>query len=349
MSFEKATRQNKRRVFTLPYDPQNRVSDQLPPTGLLANLYIRVEGTITTTGSGTMVQKAAGMGKPFSLIDRLQVTANGSTDIVSISGHGLFVRNLMTDNSYVDILAANMIEAESGNPIYQWSNTWAVATTYPVAFTLKVPIVNNDRDLTGLIMLQNRETLVQVAIDWANISNLFTFTSTAAATFAGNAYVSEEYYQVPRDPHDYPDLSIIHKLSEDKVPIDGTGDFVYTVPRGAIFQRMIHRVVINDNPAAWTDITQVGLNYNLAETPYYMDYNDKLVEQRERYKRDLPKGTVAWDFSYQGQAGLGGSRDLVNSAGITDFTSLIRVASGASLGTNNNYVRTTHEQLVPLA
>ena len=350
MPFEKATRQNKKKVFSLTYGGKGRVTEQLAPTGLLANIYLRFDGQLTTVkGTGAVTLKADQYGRPFGLFDRVLVVANGATDLVNVSGQGLFLRNVMTDNGYPDILAASMVEAETGNPVYRWPTSYSTdLTNEPVGFTLKVPIANNDRDLVGLIMLQNRETLVELSIDFNAISDLFTLTNNAAVSLTGKVYVTLEYYNVPRAREDYPDLSLVHKLYEDRYPIDGTGEFQYTVPRGNIYMRMLHRVILNATPADYDDIEEVGLQYNLTDRPYYMDYADKLVEHRERYKRDLLKGTIAWDFSYQGQAGLGGTRDFVNSAGITDFVSIIKIASNATLGSNNNYLRTLHEQLVPL-
>lgn len=347
MAFMNATRQNKRKIFSIAYDSGNRVSRDLPATGLLANLFIRVKGTLTVTpGSGTATLKADQQGRPYGLVDRVQLTANSGTDIVNVSGFGLYLRNLMTDNAYVDILAANMVEGESGNPVYQFGTS---SGANAVEFTLKVPVVTNERDLAGLIMLQNRETLMTLTLDWANAANLFTLTGNAAVSFSGSAEVTMEYFSVPSDEKDYPDLSLVHTLLEDKVDVDGTGDLQYTVPRGNIYMRIIHRVLLNAAPAGYDDVDRLVLQYNQSEQPYMIDGHDVLYQQRERYKRDLPKGVYAWDFSYQGQAGLGGARDLVNSRAITDFLSIVRINTAATLGSNNNKLLTVREQLVPLA
>lgn len=346
MSFERATRQNIRKVAQLPFENNQRVSKDLPRTGLLANLYVRVEGTLTVTpGTGTAALKADQYGRPFGLIDRLSVKTNNATSIVDVSGHGLFLRNLMDDNQFVDIPAANMVEAETSNPVYQFGTA---SGENPVSFTLKVPIVVNDRDMIGLILLQNGETLVTTNIDWANVSNLFTLTGNAAVAFTGAAHLTMEYFDVPAQKEFYPNLSMVHTLIEDTIAIDGTGTTDYQIPRGNIYQRLYHRVLLNGVPASANDIERLTLKYNQATSPYAIDGKDVLALQRFRYKRDLPKGVYVWDFSYQGQAGFGSHRDLVNSAEITDFISSIDVANAATLGTNNNKIFTLKEQLMPL-
>jgi len=347
MPFLTATRLNKRRIAQLAYDGGNRISYDLPATGLAANLYIRFKGSmVSTPGDGSITLKANQQGKPFGILDRVQLTANSGTDIVNTTGFGLYLRSLMTDNGYPDIAAANMVEAESGNPVYQWPTSFT--GTQNVEFTLKVPIVNNDRDLIGLIMLQNKETLLTLQLDFAAIESLFTLTSDAAVTLTGNVTLTYEYFSVPEDVKDYPDLSIVHTLIEDRVPIDGVGDLQYIVPRGNVYMRLLHRVILNDSPAGYDDVERLTLQFNQTDTPYFIDGHDVLVTQRERYKRDLPKGVYAWDWTYQGQAGLGGSRDLINSRAITDFLSIIKIATSATLGTNNNRLLTVREQLVPL-
>lgn len=346
MSFETATRQNIRKIAQLPFQSAQRVSKDLPRTGLLASLLIRVKGTLTVTnGTGTSALKLNQYGRPFGLLDRVTVKTNNSTSIVDVSGHGLALRNMIDDNAFFDVPAANMIAPESSNPSYQFGTA---AGANAVEFTLRVPIMVNDRDAVGLLLLQNGETLVSVNLDWANEANLFTLTGNAAVAFTGNAIITMEYFDVPVNKADYPNLAIIHTLLEDTIAINGTGSTEYQVPRGNIYQRLFHRVLLNDAPAAATDIDNLKLKYNQALNPYAIDAEDVLAMQRLRYKRDLFKGTYVWDFAYQGQPGFGGHRDLVNSAGITDFISEIVVANGATLGSNNNKIWTLKEELMPI-
>ncbi len=348
MSFVNATRQNKRKIFTMAFDSGNRTSKDLPSTGLLGSISIRVTGTMTVTnGTGGATLNANQYGKPFGLLDRIHLIANSGTELVNLTGVGLFIRNMMTDNHYLDVVASTLPEAQSSNPTYQFSG--ATAGANPVEFTLKIPVMINDRDPVGLILLQSREVLMTLGLDWGIVNNLYTFTGTATAVLTnGLATVTMEYFSVPLDQKDYPDLSVAHTLIEDSYDIAGTGDTTYTVPRGNIYQRIIHRVILNNVPAGYDDVSQFILQYNQSEQPYKIDAHDMYAIQRERYKRDLYKGVFAWDFTYQGQAGLGGNRDLVNSRAITDFLSLITIASGATLGTNNNKLYTVREQLVPL-
>jgi hypothetical protein len=346
MSFITATRQSVQKVATLPFESGQRKSKDLPRVGLLANLYLRVKGTLTVTpNTGTATLKTKNYGKPYGLIERLQLTANSGTDIVNVSGLGLYLRNLIADDSKMDVLAANMPEAVSGNPVFQFGTA---SGANDVQFTLKVPVVINERDPVGLILLQNGETLMDLGLTWANPSNLFTLTGNAEIAFTGNAHVTMEYFEVPLNAEDYPDLSIAHTILEDSISVDGVGDLNYVIPRGNIYQRVIHRLLLNDVPAGFEDVERMTLRYNQSNHPYVIDGLDQLALQRDRYKRDLAKGVYVWDWAFQGQAGFGGNRDLVNSRAITDFQSIIKIASGATLGTNNNRLLNVREQLVPL-
>ncbi len=346
MPFLNATRQNIRKIGTMDYEAGNKVTKDLPRTGLLANLYVRVKGTLTVTpNSGTASLKPEYYGKPYGLLDRLSLTANSGTDIVNTSGMGLAVRNMIAESSVLDLPANNLEEAVSGNPVFQFGTASGDNAT---EFTLKIPVMINDRDPVGLILLQNGETLMTLGLDWANPTNLFDLTSDATVSFSGKAHVTMEYFSVPANKEDYPDLSMAHTILEDKVDIDGTGDKEYTIPRGNIYMRVIHRAMLNASPAGFDDIDSLRLVYNQSESPYHLDAHDALTIQRDRYKRDLPQGVFAWDWAYQGIAGLGGSRDFINSKQITDFLSVVDVGSGATLGSNNNKLYTLREQLVPL-
>lgn len=345
MAFIDATRQNRRLIGQVSYSSGNRSSIDLPQTGLLANLLIRVNGTLTVTnGTGSSTYNAANLGKAWALIDRVHLTANSGTEIVNVTGIGLGIRNAM-EMSYSDLAASAIPSAVTNNPVYQFGTSNGANT---VNFTLKVPVTINDRDPIGLILLQNRETLLTLALDWANPTNLFTLTGNASVSFSGQAYVTMEYFSVPLSDKDYPDLSVAHTLLEDQIAVAGTGDVLYTIPRGNIYQRIIHRVVLNGAAAGFTDVNQLTLQYNQSEQPVKMYGYDFLQIQRDRYDRDLPQGVYVYDFAYQGQPMYGGTRDLVNSRAITDFLSIVNIASGATLGSNNNYIYTLREQLVPL-
>ncbi|WID10856.1 hypothetical protein phiG2_13 [Lysinibacillus phage phiG2] len=347
MAFINATRQNIRKVGQLKYASAQRSSLDLPRTGLLANLFIRVKGTMTVTkGTGTATFKTDNYNKPFNLIDRIKVTANSGTEIVNVTAMGLMIRNMISESSVMDMAGSTLPSAVSASPVYKFGTNEGAN---PVEFTIKVPIQVNDRDNIGMILLQNGETLITVGLDWANVSNLFTLTGNATVAFDGDAHISMEYYSVPANREDYPDLSIAHTMLEDKSDIDGTGDKTYTIPRGNIYQRIIHRVMLNGVPAGFDDVDKLKMVYNQSETPYELESHDIYALQRSRYKRDLPQAVFVYDFSYQGLAGLGGNRDLVNSKAITDFNSIIQIATNATLGSNNNSLLTFREQLVPLA
>lgn len=347
MSFINATRQNRRKVGQVKFAPNERKSIDLPRTGLLANLMIRVTGNLVVTkGTGTAVYKAENYNKPFALLDRVRLTANSGTEVINVTGTGLAIRNMISENSVMDIMGSALQSGVANSPVYQFGTTEG---TNKVEFSIKVPVAVNDRDPLGLILLQNGETLITAGIDCANPTNLFTLTGNAAVTFDADVHFTMEYYSVPLNKEDYPDLSLAHTIIEDKTDIDSTGEKTYTVPRGNIYQRMIHRVLLNGVPAGFDDIDNLKLIYNQSETPYQMEAHDMYAIQRDRYKRDLPQATFVHDFSYQGIAGLGGNRDLINSKAITDFNSTIFIGSGATLGTNNNKLFTLREQLVPLA
>jgi hypothetical protein len=344
MSFETATRQNIRKVAQLAFQSGQRVSKDLPRTGLLANLYIRVEGTLVVTGSPTLNPNQ--YGRPYGLIDRLSVKTNNSTSIVDVSGHALALRNMIEDGAVFDALASSLPASDTANTAYQFG---VAAGSNPVAFTLKVPIANNDRDLIGLLLLQNGETLVTVNLDWANESNLFTLNGGTVQFQNAYAHMTMEYFDVPVNKQDYPNLAVIHTLLEDATAITGTGTTEYQIPRGNIYQRLFHRVLLNNAPCSPTDIDRIRLKYNQSLNPYAVDGKDFLAIQRYRYKRDLLKGAYVWDWSMSdGRAGFGSHRDLVNSAGVTDFISALDIATGATLGTNNNTIYTLKEQLMPI-
>src|SRR6516162_816964 len=139
----------------------------LPKTGLLARIYLSIRGTITGT---VTAPNALGMA---SIISRIRVQANSGIDIFNVSGAGYHY------------LLRNSLESEYIDPVGQSNGTVAVSAT---TFNLDaiIPIALNMRDPTGLIMLQNEQTIVNLFIDWLADTSVGTGATITLTT--GDAF-----------------------------------------------------------------------------------------------------------------------------------------------------------------
>lgn len=276
----------------------------LPKTGLLARLYLALRGTV----AGTLtVPNALGMA---SIVSRVRVVANSGLDLYNVSGAG-----------YAYLLS-EVLESEYFNAASQNTGRSAVtATTFNLDMVL--PIAVNMRDPSGLVMLQNEQTIVNLYIDWLADASVATGATVTLTT--GDLFM--EVFTVPPDPQDWPNINIVHQCLEDQQQVPAAGDFPYNWPRGNTYMQMLHGLGIG---AAGTDnFSKIALRVNQSDylqntPPDYLDLEHRLLRGRAR-----PAGGVFFDFA--GSSGLGCyalARDLVNSALVTDLATVL-TASGA--------------------
>jgi len=282
----------------------------LPKTGLLARIYLALRGTVTGTVTGP---NALGMA---SIVSRVRVQANSGIDIFNVSGAGYCY------------LLRNSLESEYIDPLGQNTGTAAVTAT---SFNMDViiPIALNMRDPTGLIMLQNEQTIVNLFIDWLADSSVATGGPVVALT-TGDAFL--EVFTVPPDPKDWPPLNVIHQCLEDQQAIAAAGDFPYYWPRGNTYVGVYHGAGIG---AAGTDsfnrfAVRVNQSDYLQSTP--VDFLD--MEYRLQKGRARPAGGIFVDLlATSGLGCYGLARDMFNSALVTDLASVITATGAVTLYT----------------
>ena len=281
----------------------------LPKTGLLARIYLALRGSV----AGTLTApNALGMA---SIISRVRVQANSGIDIFNVSGAGYHY------------LLRNVLESEYIDPVGQSNATSAVtATTFNL--DMVIPIALDMRDPTGLIMLQNEQTIVNLFIDWLADASVATGATVTLTT--GDAFL--EVFTVPPDPKDWPPLNVVHQCLEDQQAVAAAGDFPYYWPRGNTYVGIYHGLGIGAAGADNFSRFAVRVNQSdyLQSTP--VDYLD--VEYRLLRGRARPAGGMFVDLL--GTSGLGVyglPRDMFNSALVTDLASVITASGAGTLTT----------------
>lgn len=281
----------------------------LPKTGLLARIYLCLRGTV----AGTLTTpNALGFA---AIISRMRVQANSGIDIFNVSGAGYHY------------LLRNSLESEYIDPVSQSTATTAVtATTFNMDAV--IPIALNMRDPTGLIMLQNEQTIVNLFIDWLADASVASGATVSLTT--GDAYL--EVFTVPPDPKDWPPLNVIHQCLEDQQQIAAAGDFPYYWPRGNTYVGVYHGAGIG---AAGSDTfsrfaVRVNQSDYLQNTPNdFLDAEFRLQKGRAR-----PLGGVFVDLlATSGLGCYGLARDMFNSALVTDLASVITATGAVTLYT----------------
>lgn len=338
MAFIEATRQNILPLTTLPYEAGREASYDISRVGFLATVKLRFKGTANCThATKTTFTKAAGA--PFNLASRIKLLLNNGVAIWDTSGVGAYWQNLLNRRNN------RMDEIITGSKVFAFGNTVSsTGADNDICFSFDLNVSINDRDMIGLLLLQNNQVVATVKVDNAAASVLMT-DSDVTTTLTGNWYISIEYFDVPSNTADWPVLSSVHQVLEDQSPITATGANRFVIPRGNTYMRLINGIMLN-GAYNTDDVERCTIKYNLSNEPYNMTAADMLALQRSRYGRDLPKGVLAWDFFFQGEPNMGNHRDFIYSGNVTELDQYIHIASGATLGSNNNKLITVRDMLV---
>jgi hypothetical protein len=346
MGFLESTRQNIRRAGRLDFASAGQAQLPLPRVGYLSKIHIHVTGTMDVTlGGGTATLSEKG---PWPLLRRARYQIGSGTELFNTSGYGAFLVDLMSKLGYE--ADDGQVSASFASQIYN-APTAAGANAWD--FHLTIPIVPNDRDLLGLILLQAEGTVTNLLLEWQvpyGITQDFPVVVTGAATaaFTGRADIYLETFTVPAELENQAPLDRVHQVLEQVSYIGAVGDNTVKLLEENTYLRILHSIEVNgllNNDA----LESMQFRYNVTDVPYDIDRQMKLYLQRRDYVRDFPKGLFYWDFFNQGYPNYGGDRDLVMASGLAELESILRIASGTSLGANNNVIRTITQQLVKVS
>lgn len=208
---------------------------ELKKTDIIAGLFIRFDGSLTTTqGTGAVATTARW---PYDLIRELRFTANGQSNLMRLSGAKLKCREFMARGDINDrgvVQSVNNASVNQGT-LAQACESWGVGSrataiangTYDIDLSWFVPIAEDQVDLAGAIFAATSSTDLTLNIDWATSAELFTLTGTATAVLTGQLQVVALRYSVPLGPDGQilvPDLSVFHSLIQSRHTDFATGE-----------------------------------------------------------------------------------------------------------------------------
>ena len=302
----------RRKVVALPAQTKpsggGQISWQLPKTGLLGKVYLAIRATVAGTLSSP---NALGFS---SIVKGVRLTANSGIDLYNQSGAGY---------SY---LLQELLESEYF--LAQTQNQGRTAVTATTAnLDMVIPVADNSRDPLGLIMLQNEQTILTLSVNFETDSVVAT---GATVTCTVTPYL--ELFTVPVDPKDWPPLNLVHQILEDSQAVSGAGQVTYQWQRGNTYLQVAHGLGLG---ASGSDLfTNYQLRVN--QSDYLQDTGVLFLDMEHRYLRGRARTPGGIFVDLMGTSGLGNygsTRDLFNSALVTDLASVIQASSAGTLYT----------------
>lgn len=325
--FRYGSRKRVQRVGAITYSAGQAASPlELPRVGFLAGIVINFSGT-ATGATGTTAKG------PWALFSRVRLNLNlGAANIYDTTGYGNYLLNLVNG---ADLSKAKGFSATASN----------------VNFSLYIPVAVNLADAfsTGLLLLQDPQVRATLEVVWGNPTDAFV----GATAVSGTAEVHYVYWEVP-------DLSkvsapplVLHRVLEDVQPVAQTGDNIYTVPRQGTLLQLLHVLELNGALSDAWDRHRIILN----RVDTILDQSRGVIYALDvvgghRPMADtvqLPTGVIPIDlYRAMGVTNYGDLRDALDTEAVTTTESVVTVSSGATLGANNNFLRTVRRILQPI-
>jgi hypothetical protein len=326
------------------------LTDNVPmlQTGILSEIVIKATGSLTVTpGTGSVASTARW---PYDLIKAARFSANGQSNLINVSGSYLKARELMARGDLTDRGVTKAIGgAHPGTAVNQgtlslnveaWGvgqNTTAIAGgTYGVDLEWSVPVAFDNLNLMGAIFAQTSATDLNLAIDWAPVSDLFTLAGNATVTLALSVVVQAVLYTIPVSGADIivPDLSVFHSLIQTRygAPSNGLNEIRLSGQGvGRQLLRVFWRYFNNGAPMPInsTNYGQVGWRYGGNDTPeVYPDGKTLAYRQERTFGTDLSTyaGVGVLDFCNENAF-----RDSIDEGTATELRLLLETPSGLAL------------------
>jgi len=338
-------------------------SVQLRQTGIVSELELRVQGTITfggTIGTTTMSYEW-----PLNLPQEIRLSANGQSNLVKCRGLTIrameFARNPKIDDAGVSksfggtaftfgtlALPSDDWGTSGVNALAPGTNVAAVGT-YTVDLTFFVPVAADPVSLIGAVYAQSSATNLSLDVQWAT-QNQIVSALGGAATFASalNWSVTGVVYSIPNVNGKYlvPDLSQFHQLAEARNGgmVQGTNEPLLSgTGVGRRLMRLMGNVYSGATPAplAMTsaNFNRIGWAYGGSDVPESYDAGTNMRATAIRVSGvDLGGlwGLFLWDFASQFAL-----RDVVDEGATSD----LRVQIGLVSAPTSGYAQIAQETL----
>lgn len=326
--FAQMTRQNMQPISSQAGAENSRVTLNLPQTRLLHRTRLMVQATLNVKHASATNYVPAEFA-PFTLIDNIRFEMNNGFAPVTLSGRQLYLHNMMRENA--DVLE---VKPNGRGKNVQGLVASAAGTDNVIRFHLDIPNGLNDRDAIGLILLQNRETVANIHITFADRNALVKPGQTGYTLDIKNITVTPlvETFSIPQIPEALPDLSMLKLIQATSYDQAGAGDVVIKLPVSTTYRKLLFLVEDANGGVDESFIqSDIQLIFNQADTPYSVNPFHLASINHDQYGRPLPKGCWAFDFTFQGTINYSSGRDYIDTERLTEFWLKFKAAGACKI------------------
>lgn len=319
LMFASATRQN---LQMLPKatvtSGATRMEFALPKARLLSNIYLKVKAQVKVAHA-TKTSIAVDEHSCYRILRRVSLNLNNGFQPYVLSGEELALYDAIDRNGKKVYDKSNYRNAEVGGTY----NASADGTINEFDFVVELPITLNKMSPTGIILLQNDQTNVNLNIDVANGDELvigdkegYTFEIVKV-----EGEVCLETFSIPSNEIAIPDLSVLKLVQARTDSMASVGQQIVKLSTGTIYRKIIVQITDEDGkPVEDADINDLSLVFNQADTNYQISPGMLRAINTADLGFEMPKGVYVFDFSSGGNfANYGNTRDYIDTEKLTEF------------------------------
>jgi hypothetical protein len=321
-------------------------------TGIISHLRIRVYGSVVMTpGTGTCATNYAW---PYNLIRQLRFTANGQSNLISVSGMALKVLATATAFPRDDRGVSNAFGGASPGTSYtqgtlaESSESWGCGSgvtgltgTFNFDLVYEVPVAFDDITLLGAIFAQTQSTDLECSIDWNTAGVLFTLTGNATATFSASFTAEATVYTIPSVNGGIviPNLTAFHSLTESRAPNSiSTGVNEITLAGQGVGRQLMRLLFRTINNGA-TTLVPLQMNATNYSQPYWRfggnttpeQFTDgQMLRHFDEYLYNSDIGNL-WGYGALDFSSLWAKRDSIDEGAATQLRFGFSIPTGVTL------------------
>lgn len=336
-------------------------------TGILEALRLLVVGTGTgTVGSGTIARDVLG---PWNALSNVFLSPNQQAPIISLSGYGLYIAQLMRTLETEQVTPDTVLAAET--------NAAAVADVYSfpsngtgsLRFFEDLPVSQVIKSVGGRIgmwPLQNPAIQLMLQLTPNSASGATPFnaysttagaapyltTSNATVTVANPTFeVIRNLWQVPASKQDFPAFNLVNTVIEEApqgVNVNGATAFQWlATPLAGLLVRLgvfIFDGTTNTGVAAsnMTASNALQLTYDNDTVKYAESAYAAEARQSYHFGFQLPQGVFIYDL-------LGKDLTLQDSLNTSTTGNIkFKATFNAALGSSNSFAKIIKQTISPL-
>jgi hypothetical protein len=321
---------------------------EIKKTDILAGLWIRFDGSLTTVlGGGTAATTARW---PYDLLKGVRFTANGQSNLVNCSGAKLKLRQMQSRGDLSDRGVSQSVNnaTVTQGTLAQANESWGVgsrqtaiaAASYDIDVNWFVPIAEDQVDLAGAIFAASSSTDLTLTLEWATAAELFALTGAATATLTGNVIVTAVRYAIPLGADGQivlPDLSTFHQIIQSRTTALATGENEIRLSGQGAGKTLLRASAQLWNGAApqvpvqlnEDNFGRLAWRYSGNETPdEYFDGQTLRMINEAQYNSDV--GSV-WGFHAHEFAAENAFRDTVDLGTTSEWRLVVALQAGLAL------------------